>query len=181
LNLFRCCLQALINSIQESGDGQAGDLQHDTVIRLTALFDHEEVGSESAHGAASLLLESTMRRLSAGASPLAFEEGVAKSFLVSADMAHGVHPNYSGKHEDNNRPQLGAGVVIKENANQRYSTTAATATLLRLIGQRVGQTLQDFATKNDMPCGSTIGPILSSGLGLRTIGRLKLCKKKSGC
>jgi aspartyl aminopeptidase len=92
-----------------------------------------------------------------------------KSCLVSADMAHALHPNYSEKHEENHRPLMNKGVVIKHNANQRYATTSVTTTILREAAKRKNVPLQEFVVRNDSPCGSTIGPMLSAKMGLRTI------------
>jgi aspartyl aminopeptidase len=89
--------------------------------------------------------------------------------LVSADCAHAIHPNYADKHEDNHAPEMDKGVVIKINANQRYATTSVTSALIKKIAQSKGIPLQEFVVRNDSPCGSTIGPILSASLGMRTI------------
>ncbi|KAI9296319.1 aspartyl aminopeptidase [Neoconidiobolus thromboides FSU 785] len=148
-------------------------LNEDPNVRLMCLYDNEEVGSASAYGADSLLTESTMRRIQAAVSKdahtTAFEEGIAKSYLISADMAHAIHPNYSDKHESNHQPKIHGGVVIKHNANQRYATTSATSAILKHIAERLSLPLQEFVVRNDCACGSTIGPILSSKLGLQTI------------
>ena len=94
---------------------------------------------------------------------------MTKSILISADMAHAVHPNYSEKHEDLHRPKMNCGVVIKQNANQRYATTSITMHVLRQCAIKCNVPLQEFVVRNDSPCGSTIGPMLSAKLGLRTI------------
>ena len=89
--------------------------------------------------------------------------------LVSADMAHAFHPNYQEKHEENHRPGMNQGVVIKQNANQRYATTSFTTLVLREAARLSNTPLQEFVVRNDSPCGSTIGPMLSAKLGLRTV------------
>ncbi|RHY29264.1 hypothetical protein DYB32_005293 [Aphanomyces invadans] len=141
-------------------------LETETNVRIAAMFDHEEVGSESLMGAGSNFLESVMNRVSEGQFS---GEGVRKSMLISADMAHAVHPNYSARHEQNSKLQMGQGAAIKYNANQRYATTAETSFLLKEIGRRHNLNVQSFVTRQDCGCGSTIGPILSTHTGIRTI------------
>ena len=162
-NLFNAyaSLQGLINSV-ETG------LDEDTNIRMIALYDNEEVGSASAQGAGSSITEFIMRRICEcfGGS---FEQTVANSYLLSVDQAHAVHPNYASLHEELHKPKLHGGVVVKINANQRYATTAITASIIRIIAEKCGVELQDVVVKNDSACGSTIGPILSSKLGIRTL------------
>lgn len=162
LNAY-CATSALAESC--NGNGLAADPN----IRLICLFDNEEVGSESAQGAASTLQELVLRRLSAGGTSTAFEEAIPKSYMVSADQAHAVHPNYPEKHEDNHKIGLHKGVAIKFNANQRYATTAMTASILREIARREQCPLQEIVVRNDSACGSTIGPIMSAKLGIPTI------------
>lgn len=141
----------------------------ESLIRMVACFDHEEIGSRSSHGADSPLLTDAMKRI-AGALQADYHTAVRRSLLVSADMAHGVHPNYSGKHETNHRPALGAGLVIKTNQNQRYATSGITGLMVREAARRAGGLrVQEFVVPNDKPCGSTIGPILSGASGLRTV------------
>ena len=149
-----------------------GGLEAETAVRVAVLFDNEEVGSATAQGAAGPVLDDALARVAAALG--AGEEGAVtralqSSFLVSADMAHALHPNYPDRHDACHAPRLGAGFVLKHNANQRYATTAASATLFRAVAEAAGAPTAEFAVRSDMGCGSTIGPILASGLGLRTV------------
>ncbi|KAF4600928.1 hypothetical protein EYR38_005574 [Pleurotus pulmonarius] len=93
---------------------------------------------------------------------------ISRSFLISADMGHALHPNYTSKHEDNHKPQMNAGIVIKTNAKQRYASDAIGSFLVRKLVERKGGKVQEYEVRNDMACGSTVGPMLSA-LGLRTV------------
>lgn len=135
-------------------------------IRMIALFDNEEVGSESWQGAGSSL-DSTLSRLHAN--PSTMHAALRQSLLVSADMAHALHPNYPEKHEENHAPAMHAGLVIKQNANQRYATSSLTALALRQVASENSIPLQKFVVRNDSACGSTIGPILSANTCIPTV------------
>jgi aspartyl aminopeptidase len=139
--------------------------------RVVVLYDHEEVGSETASGAGSQFLQSVLVRLleAYGPSPDGFARALAGSLLVSADMAHAVHPNYPDKHDKLHRPLLAKGPVLKVNSSQRYATDGPSAARFRAACARVGVEPQHFVSRNDMACGSTIGPIAAAGLGLRTV------------
>ena len=136
------------------------------------LYDHEEVGSRSAQGAASPFLRDALERIAlahSDGSRDAFHRAVQSSYLVSADMAHGVHPNYAEKHEPRHQPVLGGGPAIKSNANQSYATDAESWAMFAALCREAGVTPQYFITRTDLPCGSTIGPITAGELGIRTI------------
>jgi aspartyl aminopeptidase len=108
-------------------------------------------------------------QLLAGGAEGAVQRAMRNSFLISADMAHALHPNYADKHDPDLAPRLGSGLVLKHNVNQRYATTSISATLFREVCRRAGVPTAEFAVRSDMACGSTIGPILASGLGVRTV------------
>ncbi len=135
--------------------------------RGIVLYDHEEVGSQSAQGAMSPFLHDLLGRI-AGA-PEALARAVARSLLISADMAHALHPNYAEKHEPGHRPLLGKGPVIKSNAAQAYASDAETISRFALLCRSVGVTPQYFVSRSDLACGSTIGPITAGRVGLRTV------------
>ena len=134
--------------------------------------DHEEVGSGSAEGARGPFLEDVLRRISAAVDDRdaqAFAQAVARSQAVSADMAHAVHPNYGDRHEPDHRPQFGGGPVIKHNANQSYATDAGSAAWFVACARDAGVAVQHFVTRGDLPCGSTIGPLTATRLGVQTV------------
>lgn len=145
--------------------GAADVAEHTSVI---ALFDHEEVGSGSARGADGSFLFDVLGRL-AGASPEHFARAVAKSAMISADMAHAVHPNYADLHDANHMPRLNGGPVLKTNYNQRYATDAETGALFRSLCRKSGVPYQEFVNRPDLACGSTIGPISAARLGIKTV------------
>lgn len=159
-------ITGLIGSVS-TADSTTVTLANDPNIRIAAAFDHEEVGSSSVPGAGSTMLEDVIHRLCSDSSVL--PAAIRQSILVSADMAHAVHPNYSQLHEENHRPAMHSGVVIKNNCNQRYATTAVTAFLFRELAVRANVPVQNFVVRQDMGCGSTIGPIVATRLGLRTV------------
>ena len=147
-------------------------LQGESCVRMVAHFDHEEVGSASAQGAASPVMLDAMRRVAAslaGGEAEAVERSIRASFLVSADMAHGLHPNYADKHEPQHQPKIGGGLTVKHNANQRYATDAVSAFLFRELGRQAGVPVQEFVTRSDCACGSTIGPIIAAASGMRAV------------
>jgi aspartyl aminopeptidase len=155
-NLLSCYagLQALLNAGSEQ-----------TCVLVCT--DHEEVGSSSACGADGPMLEQVLQRLLPAGD--GFARCMQKSLLVSADNAHAVHPNYADKHDGNHGPKLNAGPVIKINSNQRYATNSETAGFFRHLCLENEVPVQSFVTRSDMGCGSTIGPITASRLGVPTV------------
>ncbi len=155
-------------------------------VDCIALFNHEEIGSVSTTGAQSSLIPSLLERLSP--TPGLLAQSIAKSLLVSADMGHAVHPNFTSKHEDNHRPQINGGIVVKTNAKQRYASDAIGSFVVKKLLEKKGGKVQEFEVRNDMyvnqslcpfafdmklpdkirACGSTIGPMLSK-TGVRTV------------
>ncbi len=143
----------------------------DEFVPVVALFDHEEVGSETAAGAHSAFLPRVLQRLAlriGGSQDAAFRI-IAGSECVSADMAHAIHPNFVDRHEARHRPAINHGPVIKSNSNQRYATSAATAARFAAACKRADVPVQQFVTRSDLPCGSTIGPITATLLGIPTV------------
>jgi aspartyl aminopeptidase len=134
---------------------------------LLVCNDHEEVGSLSAAGAQGPLLSSVLKRL-AGDEP-AYAALTDRSMMISVDNAHGIHPNYADRHDDNHGPLLNRGPVIKVNARQRYASTSETSGLFRLLAAQEEVPVQSFVVRSDMACGSTIGPITAGAIGVRTL------------
>jgi aspartyl aminopeptidase len=162
-NLAMCHagLTALVSGATDAGAEHAASA-------VLAIFDHEEVGSQSARGADSPLLGDILGRL-AGESHDAWARAASRSFIVSADMAHGVHPNYADLHDGAHMPRLNGGPVIKTNSNLRYASDGETAGVFRALGRAAGVATQEFVNRADLACGTTIGPISASRLGIRTV------------
>ncbi len=143
-------------------------------IPLVIAFDHKDVGSGSYTGADSDFVESSLGRIigSIGKSTSAYESlkiALANSFLVSADMGHSLNPNYPEYYKKNFNAVLNKGILLKTNDSQRYASTSISRPILKHIADKNGIEVQDFITRNDRPCGSTIGPILSKKIGVNSI------------
>jgi aspartyl aminopeptidase len=161
-NLASChaALQALCTSEQGAA------------TQMIVANDHEEVGSSTAEGAMGTFLMDTMLRVvetmdGPGREPVT--RALARSVLVSADMAHAVHPNYAERHEPGHQPRLGRGPVIKLNANQSYASDAGSVGWFVARTREVGIEPQHYVVRADMPCGSTIGPLTAARVGIQTV------------
>lgn len=134
---------------------------------VLVLNDNEEVGSASISGADGQFLKSVLERICGSGESLS--RTMAKSLMISTDNAHGVHPNYPEKHDSNHRPLMNMGPAIKINANQRYATDSESSAFIKIIAKKHGIPVQTFTMRSDMACGSTIGPITASALGIKTV------------
>ncbi|CAA0107882.1 putative M18 family aminopeptidase 2 [BD1-7 clade bacterium] len=155
-NLLSCFvgLQALI----EADDGQS---------MLLVCNDHEEVGSASAAGAQGTMLKDFLTRLIGDDE--AMIRTLQQSMMISVDNAHAIHPNFASKHDDNHGPQINQGPVIKINANQRYASNSETQAIFKAVCAKQSIPLQSFVVRSDMGCGSTIGPITATEIGVKTL------------
>ncbi|QTA80192.1 Zinc metallopeptidase M18 domain-containing protein [Desulfonema limicola] len=155
-NLLSCYI-AMMSLVQTRGD----------VTSLLVCNNHEEVGSASRSGAQGPFLQSVVERIC----PVLEDRArtIEKSMMISCDDAHGLHPNYPSKYDSRHAPVLNKGPVIKINANNRYASDSKTTALFRYLCNKAGIPVQDFVMRSDMSCGSTIGPITSTKLGLKTV------------
>jgi aspartyl aminopeptidase len=161
-------LHALLNSSQ--------DVASQSSLNFIALFDNEEVGSLSFQGADSEFFGNNLFRIfttiekseEEKANDDSFLAACARSFVLSADMAHAFHPNYSEKYQCDHRPMIHGGVTIKINPQSRYATDSEGAALLKEIAKKAQVPVQEFIVRQDSPCGTTIGPIISGKLGIKT-------------
>jgi aspartyl aminopeptidase len=139
----------------------------DDKAMLFIASDHEEVGSESTSGAGGSFLENTLRRIYKDYDE--YVQMLRSSMMISADNAHAIHPNFPSKHDSNHTPYINKGSVIKVNANQRYASNSVTISKFMNIANSMGESYQEFVTRSDMGCGSTIGPITATRLGIETL------------
>jgi aspartyl aminopeptidase len=163
-NLVSCF--AAVRALASLGADQAVG-----TLPVVCLYDHEEVGSESATGAAGALLGASLERISAAAGLSRPEHlrTLLGSLVISADGAHATHPNYVDRHEPEHPVVLNGGVAVKHNANQRYATDAASEARFLATCRLAEVPVQHYVHRNDLPCGSTIGPITAARLGVDTV------------
>lgn len=159
-----------LTSVQALLTGIMGD-QREEGINVIALFDHEEVGSRTKQGAGSTLLATLLQRALAALNrtPAQIAASIYDAFLLSVDVAHGLHPNYMGKMDVTNKPALGKGLCIKEASSQSYATDCEAVAIIEQICRKGGIPYQKFANRSDMPGGGTLGAVSSSFLPVRTV------------
>ncbi|MFD2839056.1 M18 family aminopeptidase [Populibacterium corticicola] len=153
-------LVALLNAPEDGGH-----------ISMLAAFDHEEIGSETRSGACGPFLEDVLTRIYDGLGATLEESAraMAQSWCISSDAGHSIHPNYGERHDPNVQPLAGNGPLLKINANQRYATDGVGAALWVRSCEAAGVPYQDFVSNNNSPCGSTIGPLTATRIGIRTV------------
>ena len=134
-------------------------------VSVLAVFDNEEVGSETKQGAASTFLDMTLGAIAGNR----YSQMLHNSFMVSADNAHAIHPNHPELYDGTNAPHLGGGVVVKYNANQRYTTDAISDGIFTTLAERAGARLQKFSNRADMVGGSTLGSISNTRVSVSTV------------
>ena len=141
--------------------------ESDNSVSVLAVFDNEEVGSETKQGASSTFLDMTLRAVAGNDEK--YSSMLYNSFMVSADNAHALHPNHPELYDGTNNAVLGKGVVVKYNANQRYTTDAVSDGIIRTIASRVGANIQSFSNRADMVGGSTLGSIANTKVSISTV------------
>lgn len=143
--------------------------EHD--FQVAAFFNNEEVGSNTREGAAGNFLKSVLDEAASLSSLVcsSLASVLSSSSALSIDMAHACHPNFVAKHEPNHAPVLGGGIVLKVNAQKRYASDVFSNAQFKLICEQNNIQYQTFVMRNDMPCGSTVGPAVSAGLGIPTV------------
>lgn len=166
---YRIDSLASVHAILHSFLQETSPLDND--IKMAMFWDNEEVGSHTAQGAESSFFNQIVERL-AYAMQINREDYyrlISRSTCISVDLAHALHPNYTDKHDPQHQPLLGNGVIVKHNAQQRYATDARSSIPVRITGNLKQIPLQKFVSRNDIPCGSTIGPLHASISGMPTV------------
>lgn len=161
LDDIQCAFSSLAGFL-ESAPGES--------VPVHVVLDNEEIGSSTKQGAASAFLEDTLRRIAEGLglTPGEYLQKLPQSFMLSADNAHGAHPNYGDRCDPVNRPKLGGGVVLKFSGNQKYTTDAVSAAVVRVLAEKAGVRLQTFTNHSDIPGGTTLGNISAQHVAVKT-------------
>jgi aspartyl aminopeptidase len=146
-----------------------GQVQAPESYCVCALFDHEEIGSESAKGAGGSFLADVLGRVGAGLGRDSWAQAMARSFFISADMAHAYHPNFPSAYEPLHAVRVNGGPVVKTNACHRYATDSESEAFFMHLCEQAGVPCQQYAHRSDLGCGSTIGPIVAARLGVRAV------------
>lgn len=157
------CAFSLMRGFTDAADSDA--------VAVCCVFDNEEVGSETKQGAASSYLRDTLKRITAslGLTEEKYMQMLASGFFVSADNAHAIHPNHPEYADANNAPVMNGGIVIKYNANQRYSTDAVSAAIWKSVCKKADVTVQSYANRSDLAGGSTLGSIADTMVPVKTV------------
>lgn len=155
------CLTGLLNS----------KIKPSHTLKVVAFFNHEEVGSKSNEGVSSPFLSQTLERilLTQNKGREAFFQLLARSFLISVDLAHAAHPNYKDKHEPNHTTLLNRGIAIKQNGKLSYASNASSISRILHLCEENNIPYQYYMSRNDMPCGTTIGPLNAAATGIETV------------
>jgi aminopeptidase I len=165
-----CSWAAIEGLLASTSDSTKGD----GIVKLVGLFDDEEIGSLLRQGARGNFLPGTVERISEsfssnGSSANVLSQTYANSFLISADVTHAVNPNFLGSYLENHAPRLNVGLTIAADSNGHMTTDSVSTALLTRIAEKCGSTLQTFMIRNDSRSGGTVGPMLSSAMGVRAI------------
>lgn len=156
----------------------AEDVDVQSSINMIALFDNEEVGSQSYTGADCQFFAKSLQRIFKAIEKTsdeqkdvdeAYSAACARSFIISCDMAHAFHPNYPEKYQNEHKPLIHGGVTLKINCTNKYTTDSEGAALVKSIGKKANVPIQEFIVRQDSPCGTTIGPIITSHVGIKTV------------
>lgn len=164
-------MKALVDYVKNDLPAEAVQPQPKACIPVCAIFDNEEVGSTTKQGADSTFLRDTLERIAEclGVEGQNYKRMLASSFMISADNAHAVHPNHTDKADPTNRPYMNHGIVIKYNANQKYTTDAVSDAVFRNICEKAGVPCQTYTNRSDIPGGSTLGNISDSHISIDTV------------
>lgn len=161
------CSWGIMKSFIEAGKTETSG----SAIAVAAVFDNEEVGSDTKQGASSNFMRDTLRRavLALGMSEEDYLRMVASGMMVSADNAHAIHPNHPELSDGDNCPRMNKGIVIKHNADQKYTTDGFSAAAFKLLCEEAQVPVQVYANRSDLPGGSTLGAISNTKVAMMSV------------